>query len=218
MLFDFGKIPPREGYKLLVSTVTPRPIAWVSSQDPDGQLNAAPFSFFNVLAGDPPVVGIGIGSHEPGRAKDTRRNIQETKEFVVNLVSEGTAEAMNVTAIEFEPGVNEIAEAELETIPSVHVKPPRIAASPVSMECALMQIVELGPDNGLVLGRVLAMHVRDDLVIDPAKHYVDTPRLKLIGRMHGRGWYARTSDLFQMDRIPRANWILRGDKKTTVPR
>jgi len=218
MLFDFGKIPPREGYKLLVSTVTPRPIAWISSQNPDGQLNAAPFSFFNVFAGDPAVVGIGIGSHEPGRAKDTRRNIRETKEFVVNLVSEDTAEAMNVTAIEFEPGVNEIAEAELETIPSVYVKPPRIAASPVSMECALMQIVELGPNNGLVLGRVLAMHVRDDLVIDPAKHYVDTPRLKLIGRMHGTGWYARTSDLFQMDRIPRGDWILRGDKKTTVPR
>jgi flavin reductase (DIM6/NTAB) family NADH-FMN oxidoreductase RutF len=218
MLFDFGKIPPREGYKLLVSTVTPRPIAWISSQNPDGQLNAAPFSFFNVFAGDPPVVGIGIGSHEPGRAKDTRRNIRETKEFVVNLVSEDAAEAMNVTAIEFEPGVNEIAEAELETIPSVYVKPPRLAASPVSMECALMQIVELGPDSGLVLGRVLAMHMRDDLVLDPGKHYVDTPRLKLIGRMHGTGWYARTSDLFQMDRIPRRNWILRGEKKTTLPR
>jgi len=218
MLFDFGKIPPREGYKLLVSTVTPRPIAWITSLNAAGQLNAAPFSFFNAFSGDPPVVGIGIGSHEPGRPKDTRRNIRETKEFVVNLVSEDMAEAMNVTAIEFEPEVNEIAEAELETIPSVHVKPPRIAASPVSMECALLQIVELGPDNALVLGRVLAMHVRDDLVIDPAKHYVDTPGLKLIGRMHGAGWYARTSDLFKMDRIPRGNWNLRGDKKTTVPR
>ncbi|MDR3720161.1 MAG: flavin reductase family protein [Candidatus Acidoferrales bacterium] len=218
MLFDFGKIPPREGYKLLVSTVTPRPIAWITSLNAAGQLNAAPFSFFNAFSGDPPVVGIGIGSHEPGRPKDTRRNIRETKEFVVNLVSEDMAEAMNITAIEFEPEVNEIAEAELETIPSVHVKPPRIAASPVSMECALLQIVELGPDNALVLGRVLAMHVRDDLVIDPAKHYVDTPGLKLIGRMHGAGWYARTSDLFKMDRIPRGNWNLRGDKKTTVPR
>ena len=218
MLFDFGKIPPREGYKLLVSTVTPRPIAWITSRNADGRLNAAPFSFFNAFSGDPPVVGIGIGSHEPGRPKDTRRNIRETKEFVVNLVSEDMAEAMNITAIEFEPEVNEIAEAELETIPSVHVKPPRIAASPVSMECALLQIVELGPDNALVLGRVLAMHVRDDLVIDPAKHYVDTPGLKLIGRMHGAGWYARTSDLFKMDRIPRGNWTLRGDKKTTVPR
>jgi flavin reductase (DIM6/NTAB) family NADH-FMN oxidoreductase RutF len=218
MLFDFGKIPPREGYKLLVSTVTPRPIAWITSLNAAGQLNAAPFSFFNAFSGDPPVVGIGIGSHEPGRAKDTRRNIRETKEFVVNLVSEDTAEVMNITAIEFESSVNEIAEAELETLPSVHVKPPRIAASPVSIECALMQIVDLGPENSLVLGRVLAMHVRDDLVIDPAKHYIDTPGLKLIGRMHGSGWYARTSDLFKMDRIPCADWNLRGDKKTTVPR
>jgi flavin reductase (DIM6/NTAB) family NADH-FMN oxidoreductase RutF len=218
MLFDFDKIPPREGYKLLVSTVTPRPIAWITSLNAAGQLNAAPFSFFNAFSGDPPVVGIGIGSHEPGRAKDTRRNIWETKEFVVNLVSEEMAEGMNITAIEFEPSVNEITEAELETIPSVRVKPPRIAASPVSMECALVQIVELGSDNALVLGRVLAMHVRDDLVIDPAKHYVDTPALKLIGRMHGAGWYARTSDLFKMDRIPRADWTLRGEKKTTVPR
>lgn len=218
MLFDFGKIPPREGYKLLVSTVTPRPIAWVTSLNSHGQLNAAPFSFFNVFAGDPAVVGIGMGSHEPGRPKDTRLNIRETKEFVVNLVSEETAEAMNITAIEFEAEVNEIDEAELKTLPSVHVKPPRIVASPVSMECKLMQIVDLGEQNGLVLGRVLAMHVRDDLVLNPAKHYIDTPNLKLIGRMHGAGWYARTSDRFLMERIPRANWKLRHEKKTTVPR
>jgi len=218
MLFDFGKIPPREGYKLLVSTVTPRPIAWITSLNAHGQLNAAPFSFFNVFAGDPAVVGIGIGSHEPGRAKDTRKNIAATKEFVVNLVSEETAEAMNVTAIEFEAEVNEIDEAELETLPSVHVKPPRIAASPVSMECKLRQIVDLGEHNGLVLGNVLAMHIRDEFVLDPAKFYVDTPNLKTIGRMHGAGWYARTSDRFLMERIPRANWKLRKEKKTPVSR
>ena len=218
MLFDFGKIPPREGYKLLVSTITPRPIAWVTSLNAAGHLNAAPFSFFNCFAGDPPVIGIGMGSHEPGRPKDTRVNIRETKEFVVNLVSEDNAEAMNVTAIEFEREVNEIEEARLETIPSVHVKPPRIAASPVSMECSLMQIVDLGPDSGLVLGRVLAMHVRDEFVLDPAKHYIDTPKLRLIARMHGTGWYARTSDLFLMDRIPRVNWTLRGNHKSPVSR
>jgi len=212
MLFDFAAIPPRECYKLLVSTVTPRPIAWIVSQNSKGQLNAAPFSFFNAFSGDPPVVGVGIGSHEPGRAKDTRRNIRETREFVVNLVSEEVAEAMNITAIEFEASVNELAEAQLKTLPSVRVKPPRIAISPVSMECALMQIVDLGPDNGLVLGRVVAMHVRDDMVLDPAKNYIDTPKLKLIGRMHGTGWYARTSDLFKMDRIPRAEWTLRADE------
>ena len=119
---------------------------------------------------------------------------------------------MNITAIEFEESVNELEEAQLITVPSVHVKPPRIAISPVAMECALLQIVELGADNGLVLGRVLAMDVRDDAVLDASSHTIDTPKLKLVGRMHGTGWYARTSDLFQMDRIPRANWNLREHK------
>jgi flavin reductase (DIM6/NTAB) family NADH-FMN oxidoreductase RutF len=206
MLFDFAEIPAKECYKLMVSTITPRPIAWVVSQDSKGHLNAAPFSFFNAFSGDPPVVGIGMSSHEPGRPKDSRKNIRETGEFVVNLVSEENAEAMNVTAIEFPVGVNELTQAGLATCPSVHVKPPRIAASAVSMECKLIQIVPLGTESGLVLGRILAMHVRDEMVLDAEKHYIDTPKLKLIGRMHGTGWYARTSDLFQMARIPVANW------------
>jgi flavin reductase (DIM6/NTAB) family NADH-FMN oxidoreductase RutF len=214
MLFDFTALPAKERYKLLVSTVTPRPIAWVVSQDRQGMLNAAPFSFFNAFSSDPPVIGIGVSSHEPGRPKDTRRNIQETGEFVVNLVSEEVAGPMVVTAIEFEAGVNEIAQAQLNIIPSVFVKPPRIAASPVAMECALHQIVQLGADTGLVLGRVLAMHVHDEAVLDAAHNYVDTPKLKLIGRMHGTGWYARTSDLFKMDRIPRSDWQLREEDGT----
>ena len=215
MLFDFASISARERYKLLVSTIVPRPIAWIVSQDSHGQLNAAPFSFFNAFAGDPPVLGIGIGSHDPGRPKDTRHNIRETGQFVVNLVSEQAAEVMNITAIEFERHISETHEAGLTTVPSVHVKPPRIAESPVSLECELLQIIDLAPEQSLVLGRVLAMHVRDDAVIDPAKHHIDTPKLKLIGRMHGAGWYARTSDLFKMDRIPRANWTLRGTKLET---
>jgi flavin reductase (DIM6/NTAB) family NADH-FMN oxidoreductase RutF len=206
MLFDFADIAARERYKLLVSTITPRPIAWVVSQDSSGVVNAAPFSFFNAFAGEPPVVGIGMGSHKPGQPKDSRRNIRETGQFVVNLVSEETAEAMNVTAIGFEPGVDELIQAGLTTCPSVRVRPPRIAESPVAMECELMQIVDLGSDSGLVLGRVLAMHVRDDAVLDAANHYIDTPRLKLIGRMHGADWYARTSDLFNMARMTVEGW------------
>jgi flavin reductase (DIM6/NTAB) family NADH-FMN oxidoreductase RutF len=206
MLFDFAELPPRERYKLLVSTITPRPIAWIVSQSAAGRLNAAPFSFFNAFAGNPPVVGIGIGSHEPGRPKDTRANILETKQFVVNLVSEQVAEAMNITAIEFPREVEELKQAGLTTAPSLHVKPPRIAESPVAFECELLQIVELGSDSGLVLGKVLAMHVRDEFVLDERKHYIDTPNLKLIGRMHGTGWYARTSDLFEMPRIPLKEW------------
>jgi flavin reductase (DIM6/NTAB) family NADH-FMN oxidoreductase RutF len=208
MLFDFKEIPSKEHYKLLVSTVTPRPIAWVVSQDAQGVLNAGAFSFFNALSGDPPVVGIGVASYKPGRPKDTRVNIRDTGQFVVNLVCEENAEQMNITAIEFDRGVNELEQAGLHTLPSVRVKPPRIAESPVAMECELMQIVDLG-ESGLVLGRIVAMHVRDDLVLDAAKYYIDTPKLKLIGRMHGRGWYARTSDLFEMPRISVSDWKMK---------
>jgi flavin reductase (DIM6/NTAB) family NADH-FMN oxidoreductase RutF len=211
MFFDFAAIPARERDKLLLSTVIPRPIAWIVSLDLDGQLNAAPFSFFNAFALDPPVVGVGIGSHDPGRPKDTRRNIHDTKEFAINLVSEEMARAMNITAIDFELGISELSEAEVDTRPSVHIKPPRIAGSPVAMECELMQIVDLGTDTGLVLGRVLAMHVREDVIIDPAKPYINTPKMRLIGRMHG-GWYTRTSSLFQMNRISRADWQAHKDK------
>jgi flavin reductase (DIM6/NTAB) family NADH-FMN oxidoreductase RutF len=206
MLFDFAQLAPRERYKLLVSTITPRPIAWIVSQDLSGRLNAAPFSFFNAFAGDPPVVGIGIGSHDPGRPKDTRANILQTEQFVVNLVSQEIAEAMNVTAIEFPADVDELEQAGLHTAPSVHVRPPRIAESPVAMECELMQMIELGAESALVLGRVLAMHIKDEVVLDEHKHHIDTPALRLIGRMHGTGWYARTSDLFEMPRISLTEW------------
>src|SRR5262245_8538068 len=136
MLFDFATLNPSVCYKLLVSTIVPRPIGWVVSQDRDGALNAAPYSFFNALSADPPVVGIGIGSRSSGHGKDTRTNIIETGEFVVNLVSEETAGAMNVTAIEFEPEVDELGEAGLTVCPSLRVKPPRIAESPVAIECS----------------------------------------------------------------------------------
>jgi flavin reductase (DIM6/NTAB) family NADH-FMN oxidoreductase RutF len=206
MTFDFATMDPNIGYRLLVSTITPRPIAWVVSQDAGGRLNAAPFSFFNAFSSNPPIVGIGIARRSAGAAKDTRANIVSTGEFVVNLVSEDTATAMNVTAIDFEPGTDELKEAGLTTVPSARVAPPRIAESPVAFECSLFQAVDLGPANVLVLGQVLAIHVRDEAVLDPTRGYVDTPSLKLIGRMHGTGWYARTSDLFEMPRIPVSAW------------
>lgn len=205
MLFDLTTLDASLGYRLLVSTITPRPIAWVVSQDEGGGLNAAPFSFFNAFSSDPPVIGLGVGRRPAGTPKDTRANILATGEFVVNLVSEETAHAMNVTAIDFEPTVDELAEARLTTLPSARVKPPRIAESPVALECALLQSVDLGPAYGLILGRVLAIHVRDSAVIDAARCHVDTPALHLIGRMHGTGWYARTTDLFEMPRLTRAD-------------
>lgn len=209
MLFDLTTLDPSLGYKLMVSTITPRPIAWVVSQDAQGTLNAAPYSFFNAFASDPPVIGIGVGRRPSGAAKDTRANIEATRQFVVNLVDEDSATAMNVTAIDFPPDVNELAQAGLTTTPSTRVAPPRIAESPVAFECELVQVVDLGPHSGLVLGRIVAIHVRDSAVIDAARGHIDTPSLKLLGRMHGAGWYARTSDLFEMPRWTLKDWQAR---------
>lgn len=206
MLFDFDVLAPQNRYKLLVSTIVPRPIAWVVTQDPAGVLNAAPFSFFNAVSGNPPIVVLGIGSHRPGVAKDTSANIRATGEFVVNLVSEETAAAMNISAIEFPPDVDEVTQAGLTTLPSAKVKPPRIAESPVALECRLHDAIALNQDNTLILGRIVAMHVRDEAVLSREQCYIDTPSLKLIGRLHGRGWYARLSDQFEMPRIKLEDW------------
>jgi len=206
MLFDLAAITAENAYKLLVSTVVPRPIAWVTTRDVDGTLNAAPFSFFNAMSGDPPVVCLGIGGRAPGDIKDTGGNIRRTGEFVVNLVSHKLAEQMNITAIDFPKGINELAEAGLTAAPSVKVRPPRIAEAPVSMECERLVIVEVGIARAVILGRVLAIHIRDEYVLDAERCYVDSPKLDLIGRMHGRGWYARTTDLFEMPRIMLDDW------------
>jgi flavin reductase (DIM6/NTAB) family NADH-FMN oxidoreductase RutF len=210
MLFETDKLSAQDTYKLLVSTVVPRPIAWVVTQDTDGTINAAPFSFFNAVSGNPPIVTFGIGGRGPGDAKDTGNIIRRTGQFVVNLVNNATAEAMNVTAIDFPLGVDELKEAGLTTIPSVKVKPPRIAESPVAFECERLVIVDVGIDRSVVLGRVVAIHIADDCVLDPVKCYVDTPKLDLIGRMHGRGWYTRTTDRFEMPRIELDEWKRHG--------
>lgn len=215
MLFDFAELAPRDGYKLLASCVIPRPIAWVVTEDVQGRLNAAPFSFFNIFSDDPPIVCLGVMGRQ-GVAKDTARNIRDTGAFVVNLVSEETAQRMNVTAIEFGPEVDELAEAGLTTLPSTKVKPPRIAESPVALECERVSMLDLGNGRSLVVGKVLAMHIRDDAVIDAGKCYVDPPKLNLVARTHGRGWYARLSDEFDMPRIEQSAWEGR-DRTADVP-
>jgi flavin reductase (DIM6/NTAB) family NADH-FMN oxidoreductase RutF len=204
MIFDFATVPAAERYKLLVSTIVPRPVAWVVSLDKDGVRNAAPYSFFNGFASDPPIVGLGVGLRGTNK-KDTLSNIEATGQFTICLVSEAQALQMNITATEFGPEVDEITEAGLETVPSTIVKPPRIAGSPVAMECELFQLVPLGLHT-LVLGKVLAMYVQDDCVMNPAKHYIDTPKLGLVGRMHGRGWYSRTTDRIEIPRMTPEEW------------
>ncbi|GGF03185.1 hypothetical protein GCM10011611_05900 [Aliidongia dinghuensis] len=206
MLFDFAELSAPARYKLLTSTVTPRPIAWVVTRSAAGEVNAAPFSFFNVVAADPPTVAISIGNRGRDLPKDTLANIRATGEFVVNLVSRANAEAMNVTATEFPAGVDELAAAKLTSEPSVKVTPPRIGESPVAFECQLHQAIPLGPANTLVLGHVVAMHVRDDAVLDPLKFYIDNPKLDLVGRMHGLGGYTTTRDQFEIRRISIEEW------------
>jgi len=205
--FDLAQIPTTDVYKLLVSTVVPRPIALATTVDGAGRVNAAPFSFFNAVSSVPPVVVLGIS---PGDAsgdgyKDTERNIRDSGEFVVNLVDEALAERMNICAVDFPASIGELEKAELTPLPSVGVRPPRIAQSPVSFECRRITGLSLGPRSTLEVGRVIHIHIRDDLV-DPAKTYVHTEKMRLIGRMHGRGWYARTTDLFLMDRLDLATW------------
>lgn len=211
MLFDFAKVPHDQAYKLCVASIVPRPVAWVVSQDREGRVNAAPYSFFNVFSDNPVIVAIGCAARAPGTPKDTLANIEATGQFVVNLVSAANADQMNITAVDFPAGVNEVTEAGLTTVPSAMVRVPRIAESPVALECEIFQFV---PTNGhtIVLGRVVAMHIQDDCVLDAAKYYVDTPRLDLVGRMHGRGWYARTTDRVEIPRIPLAEWEARKRK------
>jgi flavin reductase (DIM6/NTAB) family NADH-FMN oxidoreductase RutF len=199
MYFDFSTLGSEQYGKLLRSTVTPRPIAWVTTLHAEGRANAAPFSFFNLVCSDPPLLCFGITARG-GAQKDTGRNIRRTGEFVVNLVPYRMAEQMNATSAEVGPEVNELEANGLTSLPCSRVAPPRIGESPVSMECTLHTLLEPGQESAVVIGRILAMHLRDDAVLDRERCHVDTPALDLIARMHGRGWYARSSDLFQIGR------------------
>lgn len=200
MEFDVAALAPGIAYKLLTATVTPRPIAWITTLGPDGAVNAAPYSFFNAMGGDPPVVAVGLLRDPAKGFKDTAENILASGEFVVNLVPAALAEAMNATAIDAPRGVSEIALAGLEVLPSLRVRPPRIAGVPAALECSLQTAVTTGPRQIVAIGRVLAFQIADAHVLDAARGHIDTPSLGLIARMHGAGWYARDPVLFQLDR------------------
>ena len=199
---DFKDLPPRERYKLLVASVVPRPIAFVTTIGLDGIVNAAPFSFFNALLDDPPIVGIGVAMVEMGRTKDTAENIRYTGEFVVNLVDEALAPQMNECAVDVPKEVDEIAEAGLTPLPSRKISPPRIAQSPISLECKRHTALEIGKGRSIILGEVQAMHFRPDL-FDAEKNYVDAASAGLIGRMHALDYYTRTTDLVRISRSQR---------------
>lgn len=148
--------------------------------------------------------------HTANRLKDTGQNVLARGEFVVNLVSEELAEAMNVTCIDAPVGLNELDLAHLEPTKSNKVSPPRISASPVSLECRLVMSLSFGPNQAIVLGRVVHAHIDDNVVLDASRCLIDTPALKLIGGMHGARCYARTTDLFAMDRPTWEQWKAQG--------
>lgn len=189
--------PLREdAYIILSGLVTPRPIALTTTVDPDGRVNAAPFSFFNLLGDSPPIVGFCPGDRSPGVPKDTAKNIRLTHEFVINLVDEALAEKMNLCAATLPPGEDELAHAGLTALPSSVVKPPRIAEAPVSLECKSHSIVEIG-DNRLIIGEVLRVHVREG-ILNADTWMVNADAYHPIGRMQAPGWYCHTTSMFEM--------------------
>lgn len=205
MEFDFTTLDPRERYKLLIGSVVPRPIALVTTVDEQGVTNAAPFSFFNCFSHDPPILIIGV-EERAGAPKDTVRNIRATKEFVISVVSEEIAERMNICAVDFPAGVDELVQAKLTAAPSSAVKPPLIAESPVNMECKLMEELRFGEHGkrSIILGEVVRFHIHDN-VLGPRNH-VEIDKLNPVGRLSGNG-YAHTHDRFELKRIDYATWL-----------
>ena len=191
-----------DNYKLLTDLVVPRPIAWVTSQNPGGVVNLAPFSFFNAVGANPLYIIISIGLNDAGETKDTAKNILASGEFVVNLVTEELFDAMNISAADFPAGVSELEAANLHAAPSVKIKPPRVAESQASMECKLHSSQLLGK-NTLIIGEVVMFHVADHLM---------GPRLHInnfapIGRLGAPSVYCRTTDRFDAARISYAEWV-----------
>jgi flavin reductase (DIM6/NTAB) family NADH-FMN oxidoreductase RutF len=196
--FDASTLGAQDQYKLLIGSVTPRPIALVTSIGPDGP-NAAPFSFFNCIGAPPPMVQFSVGEGARG-AKDTLRNIQETPEFVVHIVSDSIRNGMNITAIDFPRGVNEIERAGFTSKPGVRVRAPVIAEAPIAMECRLMQILQLGSrPYHLIIGEVVHFHYHEGILDE--RYRVDVSKVNPIGRLAGKGGYARITDRFEMPRL-----------------
>jgi flavin reductase (DIM6/NTAB) family NADH-FMN oxidoreductase RutF len=195
MQIDPAALSPRDQYRLMISCIIPRPIAFVTTLSRDGVSNLAPFSFFNGVSSDPPVISIAVATKRDGSKKDTWRNAEETGEFVVNVVVPDLMDAVIVGARELPHNVSELELAGLRTAPSARVKPPRLADSPINLECTLLRIVEV-EETGLILGRVVMVHAKDE-ILEGGR--VDPRRLTFVGRM-GDDLYCRVNDLFERKR------------------
>jgi flavin reductase (DIM6/NTAB) family NADH-FMN oxidoreductase RutF len=195
MQIDPAALSPRDAYALMISCIIPRPIAFVTTLSREGVSNLAPFSFFNGVTSDPPILSLSISTKRDGSKKDTWRNIEETGEFVVNVVVPGLMDSVQIGARELPHNQSELDLAGLATLPSVKIRPPRLADSPVQMECTLLKIVEV-EETGLILGRVVLFHAREEVVVGGR---IDPRRLTFVGRLGG-DLYCRVSDIFERRR------------------
>jgi len=197
MIFDLKILSPSERYRLLASLVTPRPIAWITTHDEEGNLNAAPYSFFNVFGSNPPIVAFAPGNKDAKTPKDTVVNIRQNGEFVVHMVDEALGETMVATAATKPYGENELSGLPVTTVPSSKIKVPRISEAPVALECTHHSTLEIGK-NRLVIGEVHLIHTREG-ICDP-EGYLKEGSYHPLGRMGSPDWYSRTSDQFEMER------------------
>ena len=200
--FNPDEVAWRSFYKLMAGSILPRPIGWISTISANGIPNLAPYSFFNAVCPNPPHV-LFCPNVRADNPKDTLANVRATGEFVVNIVTQATAAAMNVTAADFPPDVDEFWAADVTPLPSVVVKPPRVAESPIHYECRVTQIVDVSDEPGggsVVIGRVLRLHVADRVLTGGDK--IDLAALEPVGRLAGSS-YARISDIFEMVRPPK---------------
>jgi flavin reductase (DIM6/NTAB) family NADH-FMN oxidoreductase RutF len=206
---SFAEIAPRDRYKLLCATIVPRPIALVTTLGPDGTVNAAPFSFFNVFSEDPALIVLGL-QHKPDHSpKDTTRNIARTGQFVVNLVDEALAEAMNLCAVDFPPEMSEIEAAGLGLKDGIEIPVPHIAEAPFALECRREVSLAFGPQRELLVGEVLRLHARPGL-LDAPRMRIDADAYRPVGRLFGDG-YARQNDRFDLVKQSYAEWARERD-------
>ena len=216
MKIELEKLSPGDRYKLLAGFIVPRPIAFVSTCSPNGNNNLAPFSSFNYLGEDPPVIVLGLQIRDDGALKDTTYNIRENGEFVINFVDESLVEQQNICAIDFPPEIDEAKIAGITLEPSVAVQPKRIKQSPVAMECRRLVALELGPERIICIGEVLWIHARDGL-IDPETFYVNEELYRPIGRIYG-SLYVRLNDVFELPRVMTyEDWKKMGEAPQATP-
>lgn len=199
MMIDVTTTPPAEVYHVLIGSVTPRPIGWISTVDTQGRVNLAPYSFFNAVSGRPPMVAFSASRKRDGTPKDSHRNADETGEFVWNVATAELAQAVNISSIELPHGESEVPLTGLHLLPSLRVKPPRIAEAPIHFECKVWKIIPMGeqPTAHLVIGEVVLMHVADAVLDERGR--IDPRKVPTLARLGGQ-WYARTTDLFEMPR------------------